>query len=135
MIASFTFSLNCQILPGVVTVGKFDGVHPSLACGTTSGKVVIHSPHDSQGEATSGDKNGNIRFLNINNKITCLGSGPLHPDTAPREMLLVGTATNLLVYDTEKNSDVFYKEIPDGVECMTLDRSMPEVLVCPIAVG
>lgn len=31
------------------------------------------------------------------------------------DVLLVGSQTNLLVYDVEDNSDVFYKDVPDGV--------------------
>jgi hypothetical protein len=35
-----------QIQSGLVTVAKFDGRHPSLACATTGGRILIHSPHE-----------------------------------------------------------------------------------------
>ena len=46
MIPAFSFSLNHPILPGLVTVGKFNGEHPSLACATTADSVIIHNAHD-----------------------------------------------------------------------------------------
>ena len=35
----FTLKLKQKILPRRVTIGKFDGVHPNLACATAAGKV------------------------------------------------------------------------------------------------
>lgn len=51
---------------------KVDGKTPSLACGTTGGKVFVHSPHDTP----IGDSNSSsLRFLNINRKITAMAAG------------------------------------------------------------
>jgi Bardet-Biedl syndrome 2 protein len=44
---AFTLQLKNRIQPGLATVGKFDGEHPSLACATSGGKVFLHSPHTS----------------------------------------------------------------------------------------
>ena len=90
-------------------MGKFDGIHPSLACATKTGKVILHSPHDGASA---------VRTLNINNKITCIASCSLIPDGTEKETLLIGTSTNLLAYDIEANSDVFHKDIPDAVSCV-----------------
>jgi Bardet-Biedl syndrome 2 protein len=57
------------------------------------------------------------RFLNINRKITALASGRLSPNL-PRDVLVVGTQTNLLAFDVEKNSDLFYKDVPDGINAV-----------------
>lgn len=35
----FTLKLNQKILPRLVTVGKYDGVHASLTAATNGGKV------------------------------------------------------------------------------------------------
>ena len=40
MIPIFSLKLDHGIETGRVTVGKFDGVHPSLTCATTAGKVT-----------------------------------------------------------------------------------------------
>ena len=57
------------------------------------------------------------RFLNINRRITALTSGPLSPKL-DRDILIVGTQTNLLAFDVEKNSDIFYKDVPDGINAV-----------------
>ena len=46
--------------------------------------------------------------------------------------MLVGTHTNLLAYAVEANSDIFYKEVPDGVNALTFGR-IPAI-VPPLAV-
>ena len=54
MKAAFKFKLGSEISPGLVTVGRFDGKHPSLAAATPTGKIVLHSPHGSGGSGGSG---------------------------------------------------------------------------------
>lgn len=56
-----------------------------------------------------------IKFLNINRTITCLATGPVREHSA-KDALLVGTPTNVLAYDVQDNSDLFFKEVPDGVQ-------------------
>lgn len=46
LIPAFQLHLNQNILPGRVTVGKFDGKHASLACASSIGKVFVHSPFE-----------------------------------------------------------------------------------------
>mmetsp|Transcript_51970 Transcript_51970/g.86425 ORF Transcript_51970/g.86425 Transcript_51970/m.86425 type:complete len:704 (+) Transcript_51970:55-2166(+) len=116
MLPAFQLYLNNPIQHGLATVGKFDGQYPSLAAATSAGKIFIHSPH-------TRDENSahEVRFLNINRRVTALTSGTLNP-TLKRELLLVGTQTNLLAYDVEENSDIFYKDVPDGVNAMVFGR-------------
>ena len=38
------------------------------------------------------------------------------------DVLLVGTPTNLLAYDVERNADVFHKDVPDGVNDVVVGR-------------
>lgn len=110
MIPAFQFSLGHQILQGLVTVGRYDGQHPCLTAATTAGKVLIHSPHNRGGE----EQQNEVMFLNINRKITSVHAGLLNPGLA-RDVLMVGTQTSLMVYDVEENSDLFFKEVHDGV--------------------
>lgn len=96
LIPAFTFKIGQQIHQGLVVVGKckccqifslhdrrtlnililqktVDGKSPSLACGTTGGKILLHSPH----EGSSGAEGGlpPVRLLNFNKKITALAAG------------------------------------------------------------
>lgn len=37
---TFMLELNHKIMPGIVTIGKYDGVHSCLTAATTADKVV-----------------------------------------------------------------------------------------------
>jgi hypothetical protein len=50
-----------------------------------------------------------VSLLNINQTVSCLGSGVLNPELG-YDTLLVGTQTSLLAYDIYNNSDLFYRE-------------------------
>lgn len=50
-----------------------DGKSPSLACGTTGGKILLHSPHEGSGTGEGGLPP--VRLLNFNKKITALAAG------------------------------------------------------------
>lgn len=116
LIPTFHIQLNNAILHQLVTVGKFDGKHPSLACANSTDNIIIHSPH------TRNEENEHeIRHLSVNRRISALDSGDLeNKDDKPRDILLVGTHTNLLAYDVEGNSDIFYKDVPDGVNSLAV---------------
>lgn len=118
LIPAFKINLGHPINHGQVVVGCYDehGKLPSLTCATSAGKVFLHCPHSREE-----DYENDIRFLNINRKITALGAGRLDP-TLARDVLLVGTQTNLLAYDVEQNSDIFYVDVPDGVNRMLFGK-------------
>ena len=113
------------ICTALAAVGKFDGVHPSLAYATTGGKVCIHSPH-------APDDEGRIQYLNINKGITALVTGRLDPDVK-QDVLFVGTNTGLQAYQVHTNQDVFFKDIQDGVCVLAVAQlgwtSTPSVVV------
>ncbi|KAL4151933.1 hypothetical protein PRNP1_008869 [Phytophthora ramorum] len=120
MLPAFQVHLHQPILERVAQVGKFDGRHPALACGTTAGKVFIHSPNENTFRANSeGDdsQQSSVRFLKINRKVTALAAGKFEA-ADQGDTLVVGTQSSLLAYDVEKNSDIFYKDVPDGVSAM-----------------
>uniref|UniRef100_A0A7S0L2Q7 Bardet-Biedl syndrome 2 protein homolog n=1 Tax=Coccolithus braarudii TaxID=221442 RepID=A0A7S0L2Q7_9EUKA len=112
MLPAFKLQLNNAILKRLAAVGKYDGEHPSLTCATNAGKIFFHSPHEK-------DKNNEVRFLNINRKISTLSSGPLISKSS-RETLLVGAQTTLLAYDVLENRDLFFKDAPDGVNTVVV---------------
>ena len=83
--------------------------------------MFIHNPHQRMGHMSgrmvSTQANMDISLLNINQQIMCLTAGRLN-DAVNRDSLVVGTPTNLLAYDVENNSDLFYKDVPDGANCV-----------------
>ncbi len=66
-----------------------------------------------------GHANQEVTFLNIHQRITALDAGRLDPNSS-HDTLLIGTPTNLLAYDIERNADVFHKDVPDGVNAITI---------------
>ncbi|KAF6717210.1 Bardet-Biedl syndrome 2-like protein [Oryzias melastigma] len=126
MVPIFTLKLNHKINPRMVTIGKFDGVHPCLTAATQAGKVFIHNPHvRSQKPAshrlTQSTQDSDISLLNINQAVTCLAAGKLRPETVG-DTLFVGSQTNLLAYDVHDNTDVFYREVTDGANAIVLGK-------------
>ena len=88
--------------------------------------------HSSQEQDKKTGRNA-VRTLNLNKQITAIASGNIDPLRGRVDILLVGTKTNLLAYDVEFNSDIFYRDVPDGVSAMavgTLEgRRYPSVIV------
>ena len=86
-------------------------------------QVFIHNPHQRMGymsgRIVANQSNHDLNILNINQKILCLTAGRLN-DAINRDSLVVGTPTNLLAYDVENNSDLFYKDVPDGANCVAI---------------
>ena len=42
--------------------------------------------------------------------VTALEAGQLSPELS-RDILVIGSQTNILAYDVEKNSELFYKDV------------------------
>nr|ADI46967.1 LOW QUALITY PROTEIN: BBS2m [Volvox carteri f. nagariensis] len=87
-------------------IGRFDGKVPALACATVGGKVFLHQPHQ------HGGNDNQISYLNINKQISAVVAGRL---LGSKDVLLVGTPSNLQCYDVDLNRDLFYKDVQDGV--------------------
>uniref|UniRef100_A0A3P9H6Y8 BBSome complex member BBS2 n=1 Tax=Oryzias latipes TaxID=8090 RepID=A0A3P9H6Y8_ORYLA len=126
MVPIFTLKLNHKINPRMVTIGKFDGVHPCLTAATQAGKVFIHNPHvrgqkPAAHRLTQSTLDSDISLLNINQAVTCLAAGKLGPDTVG-DTLFVGSQTNLLAYDVHDNADIFYREVTDGANAIVLGK-------------
>uniref|UniRef100_A0A8C5H6A4 Bardet-Biedl syndrome 2 protein homolog n=1 Tax=Gouania willdenowi TaxID=441366 RepID=A0A8C5H6A4_GOUWI len=126
LVPIFTLKLNHKINPRMVTIGKFDGIHPCLTAATQAGKVFIHNPHARvqrpvAHRLSQSTQDSDIALLNINQAVTCLTAGTLGPNTTG-ETLLVGSQTNLLAYDVHDNADIFYREVSDGANAIVLGK-------------
>lgn len=58
----------------------------------------------------SSSSESDISLLTMGKYIMSLGAGKLHPGSN-KDTLVVGMHTNILAYDVDNNSDVFYKEV------------------------
>ena len=124
LVTAYNFSLNHTLPVGLITINKFDGQNPSLASATTGGKILVHTPHSKdEFEPALGMKGNDVQYLNINKDVVCLTGGSLNP-SLDRELLMIGSRTNLLVYDINENSDVFDKEVQDGINCMLFAQDL-----------
>ncbi|XP_066249120.1 Bardet-Biedl syndrome 2 protein-like [Euwallacea similis] len=130
----FTLELGHKILPGLVTIGKYDGTHPCLTAATNTDKVLIHNPHrrnqPAVGKLIWSESNKEIATLNLNQKITALEVGSLVPNE-DKDVLVIGTSSNLLVYHVHDNKDLFYKDCEDGVKSLTVGsfRNHPNSII------
>uniref|UniRef100_A0A7S0QX50 Bardet-Biedl syndrome 2 protein homolog n=1 Tax=Pyramimonas obovata TaxID=1411642 RepID=A0A7S0QX50_9CHLO len=131
LIPTFQLHLADRIHPRQACIGKYDGKHPSLTCATSGSKIFIHSPHNI--DDTDVKLKSGVRYLNINKTITSLDAAALVDPEGP-ELLLIGTASDLLAYDVEGNKDHFFKEVADGVNVIT-HGSIPMVDVPVVVVG
>ena len=72
--------------------------------------MFVHNPHS---QAIEGGRvttvNTDISWLNINQQVSSVCAGQL--GGLETDVLVVGTPTNLLAYNVQDNSDVFYKDV------------------------
>ena len=83
-------------------------------------KVFVHNPHGRKWDGATGADSRmtlakstldtDINMLNINQAVSAIQAGQLNADS-DHDVLVVGTQTNLLAYDVENNSDLFYKDV------------------------
>ncbi|KAK3271121.1 hypothetical protein CYMTET_20509, partial [Cymbomonas tetramitiformis] len=116
LIPAFQLHLSDPIFSGLACTGKFDGKHPSLTCATSGGKIFMHNPHAPLELDVPA-----VRYLNMNKQVSAVCAGELNFGKG-RDLLFVGSQTDLLAYDTERNADHFFKEVTDGVNAMVCGR-------------
>ncbi|CAH2242280.1 jg25202 [Pararge aegeria aegeria] len=117
----FKLELNHKVTPGIVTIAKYDGTHSCLTASAGYDKIIIHHPHGAiiSGRAQRSQAHGEVSELNLSQAVIALAAGAIKPD-CPRDMLLIGSPTQILAYDVHDNSDLFFKEAPDGVNVITV---------------
>ncbi|KAK2582215.1 hypothetical protein KPH14_004567 [Odynerus spinipes] len=126
--AAFSLNIQKHIESGLVASGKFDGSHACLAAVTSGGNVLVHSPHrqpqikNNDSEQPDGrlSWSGELAELQIGSQVTAICTGRFGEDE--RDILLIGTATHILAYQVEDNSDIFYKEMTDGALCIMIGK-------------
>ncbi|XP_015513002.1 Bardet-Biedl syndrome 2 protein homolog isoform X1 [Neodiprion lecontei] len=125
--AAFSLQLERKVESGLVACGKFDGSHACIVVATSGGNILVHSPHrrplpnpDDDPKTGRLAWTGELAELRIGKQVTSLYAGRLGEDE--RDVLMIGTATHLLVYNVEDNADVFYKEMSDGAYTVTVGK-------------
>lgn len=127
LVPVFSLQLSSKVFPRTVAVGKFNGKRSCLVGATAGNKVektkdkkineilrflrmqvFIHSPQDVNPQAQQLD--GNVSLLNVNQVITSLACGQLD-EQLKKDLLVVGTNTNIIAYDIDRNVDLFFKEV------------------------
>jgi len=87
-------------------------------------QVFVHNPHsrclNPDGRWLMSASANDINFLNINQTVNALTAGKLKPfnqinnnnkSNVNNDVLVIGTATSIMVYDVLNNTDLFYKEV------------------------
>ena len=69
------------------------------------------------GRASEASVDSDVSLLSINQKVSAVAAGSLD-SLGVSDILMVGTQTNLLAYDVQNNTDVFYKDV-SGSCCRT----------------
>ena len=121
LITSFSLDLDLPILPGLAACGAFDGQHISLALATKGQRVVL-TPLPIPHSHFQPNPNPDPTFLNINRAITSLAAAPFPSIDPHQSLLFVGSPSNLLCYDVHNNKDIFFADVPDGVEDIAFGR-------------
>lgn len=131
----FSFRLSNQIISGKVAIGKFDGITPCLVAATVAEKVIWHNRKGANAQEDSlQSEQADVCVLNINQTVQSLTTGCLKSDSSI-EYLVVGTPCSILVYDVEKNMDLFYRDIADGANAVVVGYIGSSVLPVAIAGG
>ncbi|CAF0727160.1 unnamed protein product [Rotaria sp. Silwood1] len=127
LVPVFSLQLNNKVFPRTFSVGKFNGKQSCLVGATAGNKVFIHSPRDTNPQSQQLD--GNISLVNVNQVITSLACGQLD-EQLEKDLLVVGTNTNIIAYDIDRNVDLFFQEIQDGAHAITIGKwgELPEQL-------
>lgn len=78
---------------------------------------------------TVSSSDSDITSLSIGQHVTSLAAGRLNPDLES-DVLLVGSQTNVLAYDVEQNSELFYKDVRVWVWVWVCVPACVCVIVC-----
>ena len=62
-----------------------------------------------------------IRYLNINRDISALKAGRIGSDPKG-DVLVVGSSSNVLCFDVDENTDIFFKEVNDSVTAIAIGK-------------
>ncbi|KAL6736962.1 hypothetical protein Aduo_010646 [Ancylostoma duodenale] len=111
----FSFSLNQRILPRCATSARIEpDSRETLVAVSASNKVILRS---------------NESPLHIPDKIKCITTVPFGMGY---DYIVVGTESQVLVYDFHQNSTVFRRDVPDGVHCFAVGKigELDRMILC-----
>ncbi|KAG4101694.1 hypothetical protein H8356DRAFT_985190 [Neocallimastix lanati (nom. inval.)] len=103
-----TEDFELKISKNLCCAGKFDGKNLSIIFVSPGGKVYKYSPF------LKGSENEFIELIDMEQEVISITCNQLDP-SIDRDLLIIGTKNKLLLYDVEKNSDLFYQEISDEI--------------------
>ncbi|ORX77874.1 hypothetical protein BCR32DRAFT_295342 [Anaeromyces robustus] len=103
-----TEECNLKISKNLCCAGKFDGVNLSIIFVSPGGKIYKFSPY------LRGSRDEFVELMDMEQEVTSITCNQLDP-SIKRDLLVIGTINKLLLYDVEKNSDLFYHEISDEI--------------------
>mmetsp|Transcript_5219 Transcript_5219/g.8620 ORF Transcript_5219/g.8620 Transcript_5219/m.8620 type:complete len:782 (+) Transcript_5219:26-2371(+) len=113
LVSAFETRININVVEGLVKLGHYEKEGLALALGTSAWNVAILSPYASMQQTNAGSTVK--KRLAINRDITAIETARFEDGV---DVVLIGTSTNLLAYNVENNADIFYKDVPDGVNCL-----------------
>ncbi|TKR61143.1 hypothetical protein L596_028295 [Steinernema carpocapsae] len=94
-----------RINPFCVAMGQLDEETPfGVIAGTATNKVVC---------------NRTEMMLNMSETIRCIAIARIN---TLYDILIVGTSSQILVYDAHLNTTLFQKDVPDGVNCIVVGK-------------
>lgn len=121
----FWFDLNYAISVRNVRLGLYDGENLFLTAVTNPDKIIIHNRQRKLGSTnfrlSLSETHHDISLLNINQRITAIETGLIIPDD-PREVLFIGSESNLLAYCIEDNTDLFTVDVAEGVTSIRIGK-------------
>ncbi|VDM57606.1 unnamed protein product [Angiostrongylus costaricensis] len=111
----FSFSLNQRVMPGCALSARvLPDDNETLVAVSTSNKIILRN---------------NETTLHISDKIKCLTTAPFGDSY---DYIIVGTESQVLVYDFHRNSTVFHRDVPDGVQCFVVGKlaDLDRMILC-----
>lgn len=80
--------------------------------------MILHNPYKKLNATNNRlswtEASSDIAMLNFNQEIRAIETGCLSKDDN-KEILVIGSPTQLLAYHVDNNHDIFYKEIMEGI--------------------
>lgn len=90
-----------------------------LHSATPNGKVAVHHPHLGAAQQEGWEPvQGDVSMLSVHKRITGLAAATF----GKKDVLLLGTPTDYTAYDVARNSDLFFKDMPDGATAVVAGR-------------
>ena len=126
----YTFDIKQPISERQAIACAFEEQKPSICASTLGGKIFSYNLYDDPLDIKGENK---LKWLNFNKKINFITTGTIIPK-CNRDIIIVASETTLTAYDAYTNTDLFHKEIPDGITAIKCgfigaNKTRPDILV------